>query len=89
MISLITDVSNVAEIRDMGIRPDFTNKGFGKKILDETIKMSHKRKIRKLYALIFPRNRKMYESFGFIKEGILKSHFAKDEDLVIMSLFLQ
>ena len=30
-----------------------------------------------------------YSSLGFEKEGFLKSHYAKGEDLVVMSKFLQ
>ena len=87
-ISLITDVSNVAEIRDFVVKPKFRGKGYGKKILRELIKLAEFRKIRKLYALAFPKFEKFLSSEGFEKEGLLKNHFAKGEDLIIMSKFL-
>ena len=87
-ISLITDVSNIAQIRDMVVKPGYRSKGYGKKILNELIKLAKKRKIRKLYAFTFPRLEKFFKSAGFEKEGLLKSHFTSDEDLIIMSKFL-
>lgn len=87
-ISLITDVSDIAEIRDMVLKPEYRNKGYGRKMLDEIVGLAGARKIRKLYAFIFPQFEEMYQSAGFEKEGILKSHFAAGEDLTIMSRFL-
>lgn len=87
--SLVIDVGNVAEIRDMMIKAEYRNKGYGRKILDEIIKIAIRQRVRKIYAVIFPELENMYKSFGFGKEGILKSHFAAGEDLIIMSKFLR
>lgn len=87
-ISLITDVSDVAEIRDMVVKPKYRNKDYGKKMLEELMGIARERKIRKLYAFIFPQSEKMYRSVGFEKEGVLKNHFVVGEDLTIMSKFL-
>ncbi len=86
-VSLTADVSGVAEIRDLVIKEEFRGKGYGKKILGELIEFAKKRKIRKLFALTKVEG--LFKSAGFEKEGVLKSHFAKGEDLIIMSKFLQ
>ncbi len=85
-ISLILDVSGVAEIRDLVVKPEFRGKGYGKKIVSELIAIAKKKNARKLFALT--KIEGLFKSAGFDKEGILKSHFAKGEDLVIMSKFL-
>lgn len=85
LVSLIVDVSGVAEIRDMLIRPAYRHKGYGKKMLTELVKIAKKRKIRKLYALALDDSLKIYKGAKFKKEGLLKSHFAPGEDLTMMS----
>jgi len=85
LISLIVDVSDVAEIRDMVIRPEYRHKGYGKKMLVELVKLAKKRKIRKVYALALEDSLKIYKGAKFKKEGLLKSHFSPGEDLTIMS----
>lgn len=88
IISLITDVSNVAEIRDMIVLSKYKNEKYSHKMLNAIIKYARKRKIRKLYSLIFPKSKELFTSFGFRKEGILRSHFSSGEDLTIMGKFL-
>lgn len=87
-ISLITDVSGAAEIRDMVVKPEFREKGYGTKMLQELTELAKERKIRKLFAFVFPQLEHLYASAGFEKEGVLKSHFKEGEDLAIMSRFL-
>lgn len=87
-VSLVTDVSNVAEIRDMVVKQSHRRKGYGKKMLQDLIEIAKQRNLRKVYSLIFPQYEKLYTNFGFVKEGTLKSHFAQGEDLSIMSKFL-
>ncbi len=86
-VSLIVDVSGVAEIRDLVVRKEYRGKGYGKKMLADLINLAKKRKIRKLFALAKTEN--LFKSAGFEKEGALKSHFADGEDLSVMSKFLQ
>jgi citrate lyase synthetase len=85
--ALVTDVSNVVEIRDLVVK-----KGYGKdcemRIISELVKLAERRKLRKIYALIFPSEVKTYASQGFVREGMLRNHFRKGEHLVIMSRFL-
>ena len=86
-IALITDVSGVAEIRDLVIKPEYRGKGYGKKMLKDLMNLAKQRKIRKLFALTKVEG--IFKSEGFEKEGMLKNHFAQGEDLIIMSKFLQ
>lgn len=88
IISMITTSGSVAEIRDMVVKPEFREKGFGTKMLQELIGKTKERKIRKIYSLVFPSLLHFYESAGFIKEGTLTNHFKDGEDLVFMSIFL-
>src|SRR5574341_523287 len=85
IISIITDVSNVAEIRDMVVKREYRGQGYATKMLNEMIAIAKERKIRKIFAFVFPEYRKMYSSAGFRKEGLLISHFKPGEDLIIMS----
>ena len=87
-VSLVTDVSDVAEIRDMVVKPDQQKKGYGKKMLADLIQLAKQRKLRKLYALVPLHLEGPLQRAGFTKEGVLKSHFAPGENLAIMSMFL-
>ena len=88
IISLIVQEGNVAEMRDLVVDQQYRNRGYGKKIIEEMIETSKKLKIRKLYVLTFSQLTKFYKRLGFKKEGILRSHFAEGENLIIMSKFL-
>jgi len=87
-ISLIIYEGNVGEIRDFIIKKGFRKRGFGLRILEEFLSMAKKKGVRKIYALIFPINITLYSKLGFIKEGYLKDHFIKNEDLIIISKLL-
>ena len=87
-IALITYSGGVAEIRDLVIKQEHRKKGQGKKVLSEIISIARQRKLRKLFAFVNPELEAPLQKGGFVKEGVLKNHFAQGEDLVIMSLFL-
>jgi len=87
-VSLVTDISNVAEIRDMVVKTEHRKKGYGRKMLTELLNYAKELKIRKVFAFVVPNLAEKLKAGGFEQEGLLKSHFAKDEDLVIMSKFL-
>lgn len=89
VIAFITDVSGVAQIRDLVVKKEYRHMGFGRKILNELIKIARKRKLRKIFVICFPKLKKFYQSAGFEKEGLLKSHFADNENLIIMSKFIK
>ncbi len=87
-ISLITNVQDIAQIRDeIMVAKDENNKNF-EIIINEIIKIALLRKIRKLFSLSIPKYVSEYEKLGFVKEGVLKDHYVKGEDLTIMSMFL-
>lgn len=87
-VSLVTDVSGVAEIRDMVLKNEYHGKGLDKEILKQVIDMAKKRKPRKIFALALPHAESLYAKAGFEKEGTLRGHFKDGENLSIMSLFL-
>lgn len=85
VISLMTWPSkDLVEVRDE-VAP---NKGVLKKMIAELLELARKRKIRKVYSLSLEQNARTYASLGFRKEGVLKSHFEKGEDIFVMSRFL-
>ncbi len=88
-MSVIIYEGNVAELRDFVVDPEFRGKGLGHKIISEILTILKERKVRKACALIFRQYEEFYKEFGFGKEGILKSHFAEGEDLMIVSKFLK
>ncbi len=85
VISLIVQEGDVAEMRDLVVDPQYRKMGYGKKIIEELLILSQKLKVRKVHVLTFSRLTKFYKQLGFKKEGVLKSHYAKGEDLTIMS----
>ncbi len=87
-IALIEYVGKVAEIRDFVIKKEYQKKGHGSKSLQLIENYARKRKIRKLYALVFPGNQKFFERNDYQKEGLLKHHSKKNEKMVIVSKFL-
>ena len=90
VIALVTDVSNIAQIRDMVIKPEYRKKGIGKKMIQALLEKAKERKIRKIFAFVLPHPQTVNAAteLGFEKEGVLKSHFAEGEDLTIFSKFL-
>ena len=88
IVSLITISGGVAEIRDIVVKPEYREKGYGTKMLEELIAIAKKRNIRKLFSLAFPQYELFYINAGFVNEGTLKSHFKDGEDLLFMSKFL-
>ncbi|MBD3209815.1 GNAT family N-acetyltransferase [Candidatus Micrarchaeota archaeon] len=87
-ISPATDVSNVAEIRDMVVTAEHRSQGIGSDMLRELVLMARQRNIRKLFALAFPEFEGLYAGQGFEKEGTLKSNYAEGEGLPVMGLSL-
>ncbi|MBI2583447.1 MAG: GNAT family N-acetyltransferase [Candidatus Aenigmarchaeota archaeon] len=88
-ISIVVYEGGVAELRDFVVDPEFRGKGIGKQVFKNVLCIVRKQKTRKVYFYTFPSYTKFYRKFGFKKEGVLKSHYAKGEDLVIMSKFLE
>jgi N-acetylglutamate synthase-like GNAT family acetyltransferase len=87
-IAVIIYEGDVAELRDFVVDREHRGKGLGHKIISESLTILKEKKVRKAYALIFRQYADFYKEFGFEKEGVMKSHFAEGEDLVIVSKFL-
>jgi N-acetylglutamate synthase-like GNAT family acetyltransferase len=89
VIAVIIYEGNIAELRDFVVSEKYRGQGYGKKIIQEIIEWCKKQDIRKIYALACPEREHIYAKYGFEKEGLLKNHFTKGEDLTFMSRFLK
>ena len=59
--------------------------GIGRLLLEEAVAWSRRSEIGKLELHVFPWNEpalRLYESFGFEREGVRKAHFARDDELI-------
>ncbi len=88
-ISIVINVSDVAEIRDFVVKKEHRGKGLGKKLLEYVIEYAKHNDVRKIFALIFQPYRPFYEKYGFQLEGFLKDHFKDGEHLLILSKHLK
>lgn len=89
IISIIVWEGDLAELRDFVIKKEFRGKGYGKKLLENSIEWCKKNRIRKIISLSFPKYEKFLKEYGFEREGYLKDHFADGEHLVIMGKHLK
>ena len=84
---------NRAELKHLIVKENFRSQGIGKALLNEVIKFSKKRKIRKLTGMASSTQiailKKLAKDFNFKLEGILKNHYRKNGDVYVYSLFLQ
>ena len=59
--------------------------GIGRLLLEEAVAWSQRSEIGKLELHVFPWNEpalRLYESFGFEREGLRRAHFARDDELI-------
>ena len=74
-------------VADLGlmVAASHRGKGIGRMLLEEAVKWSRVSEIRKLELHVFPWNERalrLYESFGFEREGYRKGHYARDDELI-------
>jgi RimJ/RimL family protein N-acetyltransferase len=74
-------------VADLGlmVAASHRGKGIGRMLLAEAVKWSRMSEIRKLELHVFPWNERalrLYESFGFEREGYRKGHYARDGELI-------
>jgi RimJ/RimL family protein N-acetyltransferase len=74
-------------VADLGLMVAVSHrgKGIGRMLLEEAVKWSRMSEVRKLELHVFPWNEpalRLYESFGFEREGYRKGHYARDGELV-------
>ena len=87
--SIIIYEGDVAELRDLVVKKSCRKQGCGSALMDAASKFCKEQKVRKMYGLTFPQQQQFMKKRGYKKEGVLKNHFKKGEDLVIMSKFLR
>jgi L-phenylalanine/L-methionine N-acetyltransferase len=74
-------------VADLGlmVAADYRRRGIGTALLEEAVRWAHESEIRKLELHVFPWNEpalRLYESFGFEREGLRRRHYARDGDYV-------
>lgn len=74
-------------VADLGlmVAADYRRRGIGRALLDEAVRWAQSSGVRKLELHVFPWNEpalRLYESFGFEREGIRKGHYARDDEYV-------
>ena len=74
-------------VADLGLMVSASHRGrgIGTMLLEAAVEWSRMSEIRKLELHVFPWNEpalRLYESFGFEREGYRKGHYARDDELV-------
>jgi putative acetyltransferase len=85
-----------AHVADLGlvVAANARRRGVGSALLRGAVEWARASGVTKLELHVFPRNEpaiKLYESFGFEREGYRKRHYARDdgyEDAILMALEL-
>lgn len=77
----------LAEIKDLVIKKEKRNQGYGKKLLEHLIEWCKRNNVNKVIALSPQSARFFLEKNNFKLEGFLKDHFKKGENLILMALF--
>ena len=60
-------------------------RGIGRALLDQAVAWAREAGIRKLELHVFPWNEaaiRLYETYGFEREGIRRDHYRRDDDFV-------
>jgi putative acetyltransferase len=74
-------------VADLGlmVAAEHRGRGIGRQLLEAAVEWSRLSEIRKLELHVFPHNApalRLYESFGFEREGYRRAHYARDGELV-------
>jgi L-phenylalanine/L-methionine N-acetyltransferase len=74
-------------VADVGlmVAAGYRRRGIGTALLEEAVRWAREFGVRKLELHVFPWNEpalKLYESFGFEREGLRRRHYARDGDYV-------
>ncbi len=87
----------LCELDRIAVLPEYQGKGIGKALFKALIKAAndeykkHGQKLRKLYLMTHADNKnaqEFYKKLGLKHEATLKSHYYKDKDEFVFSLFL-
>ncbi len=83
---LILDEAHVINI---AVKPDFRGQGWGRKLLEQMLKLSHKSGAKIVWLEVRPSNqpaRQLYISLGFKPVGLRPKYYADNgEDAIIMA----
>ena len=85
----IIDTVDVMEITNIVVRKDMRNKGVGKLLLKNLIKLSKKNNKNTIYLEVNSNNTtaiKLYENNGFKKVGLRKKYYNNTDDAILMNL---
>jgi L-phenylalanine/L-methionine N-acetyltransferase len=88
--------THIAYLGGVGVHPDFSGKGYGKKLMQAVIDLAKAQGLRRIELSTATTNERairLYESVGFEKEGVLRQYtYLKSEDRyldeVMMALLL-
>jgi RimJ/RimL family protein N-acetyltransferase len=74
-------------VADLGlmVAADYRRRGIGRTLLEEAVRWAQESGVRKLELHVFPWNEpalKLYETFGFEREGLRRRHYARDGEYV-------
>jgi RimJ/RimL family protein N-acetyltransferase len=74
-------------VADLGlmVAADHRRRGIGRTLLEEAVRWAQESGVRKLELHVFPWNEpalKLYEGFGFEREGLRRGHYARGGDYV-------
>jgi putative acetyltransferase len=86
-----------AHVADLGlmVAKEARGQGVGRALLDGAVEWARGAGVRKLELHVFPWNEpaiRLYERYGFAREGYRKAHYnraGQDVDAVLMALFLE
>ena len=74
-------------VADLGlmVAADHRRRGIGRTLLEEAVRWAQEAGVRKLELHVFPWNEpalRLYEAFGFEREGVRRRHYARDGEYV-------
>ena len=74
-----------AHVADLGlmVAAGYRRRGIGRQLLDRAVAWARDAGVRKLELHVFPWNGpaiRLYESFGFVREGLRRGHYRRDDD---------
>ena len=84
-------------VADLGlmVAADHRRRGIGRALLEEAVRWARDSRVRKLELHVFPWNEpalRLYESFGFEREGLRLKHYARGReyvDAILMAYHLE
>jgi RimJ/RimL family protein N-acetyltransferase len=76
-----------AHVADLGLMVDAAHRrqGIGRELLDRAVDWAREAGVEKLELHVFPHNEpaiRLYEQFGFEREGIRRGHYRRGDELV-------